>query len=322
MAKPRVFISSTFYDLRQVREDLERFVRELGYEPVRNETGSIPYGKEEPPESYAYREVELCDIIVAIIGGRFGTESQQVSGFSISQAELKRAYERGVQVFIFIEQNVMSEYSTYQINKDNKNIKYKYVNDIRIYEFLEQLYQLPRNNTIAHFQISSDIVGYLRTQWAGLFQRFLQDQKRASEIKILDEMKGVAGTLQQLVAFLTRERDDKDEAIKNILLSNHPAFRRFAKITDTRYRVFFTTGDELTTWLKARTWRPVEKDSSDKDSVMEWYNEKINKYIKLTENIFDAGGRLKIYTDNDWRDDWVNVADAPVPEPKQDDLPF
>ena len=41
MAKPRIFISSTFYDLRQVREDLERTIRELGYEPVRNETGSI-----------------------------------------------------------------------------------------------------------------------------------------------------------------------------------------------------------------------------------------------------------------------------------------
>ena len=31
MASPRVFISSTFYDLRHVREDLERSVRELGY---------------------------------------------------------------------------------------------------------------------------------------------------------------------------------------------------------------------------------------------------------------------------------------------------
>jgi hypothetical protein len=57
MARPRVFICSTFYDLRQIRDDLERFMRDLGYEPVRHETGAIPYGKELPPEEYAYREV-------------------------------------------------------------------------------------------------------------------------------------------------------------------------------------------------------------------------------------------------------------------------
>ena len=46
MAKPRVFISSTFYDLRQVRQDLDQFIMSLGYEPNRNEEGDIPYGKD------------------------------------------------------------------------------------------------------------------------------------------------------------------------------------------------------------------------------------------------------------------------------------
>jgi hypothetical protein len=44
MAKPRVFISSTFYDLRQLREDLDDFIRSMGYEAVRNEEGNIPFG--------------------------------------------------------------------------------------------------------------------------------------------------------------------------------------------------------------------------------------------------------------------------------------
>src|SRR5687767_14713621 len=98
MAKPRIFISSTFYDFRQVREDLERAIRELGYEPVRNETGRIPYSKEQRLEASAYREIELCDIIVSIVGGRFGTESLEEPGYSISQVELKRALEQGIQV--------------------------------------------------------------------------------------------------------------------------------------------------------------------------------------------------------------------------------
>lgn len=41
MAKTRIFISSTFYDLKQVRADLGSFIRSLGYDVVRNEEGNI-----------------------------------------------------------------------------------------------------------------------------------------------------------------------------------------------------------------------------------------------------------------------------------------
>ena len=116
MAKPRVFISSTYYDLRYVREDLERFIISLGYEAIRHETGQIPYGKEAPLEESAYREVALCDIIVCIIGGRYGTDSNTREG-SITQNELEQALRKGVQVYVFIEQNIHSEYETYLLNQ-------------------------------------------------------------------------------------------------------------------------------------------------------------------------------------------------------------
>jgi hypothetical protein len=57
MAKPRIFISSTFYDLRQIRSELDKFIMNLGYEPLRNEEGDIPYGKEEELQKYCYREI-------------------------------------------------------------------------------------------------------------------------------------------------------------------------------------------------------------------------------------------------------------------------
>ena len=37
MAKPRIFISSTFYDLRQIRSEIDLFIETLGYEAIRNE---------------------------------------------------------------------------------------------------------------------------------------------------------------------------------------------------------------------------------------------------------------------------------------------
>ena len=334
MAKPRVFVSSTYYDLRQVREDIERLINELGYEPVLNEKGDIAYGKEDRLEEYAYREIDICDILISIIGGRYGTESQHDSDFSISQNELKRALERGVQVFIFIERNVNAEYSTYQLNKGKENVRYRFVDNLRVYEFIEQLQKLPRNNSIATFETAADITAYLKDQWSGLFQRFLQEQRRRVEFDTLQEMNSVSATLRELVTYLTEERKNKDDAIQSILLANHPVFRKFADLTKTHYRVFFSNQKEFTAWMGARGWRIIKEDKWDEDSVQEWANndrEKFNGYLKITNNLFHEDGRLKVFTESEWNDNWVNfverqaspssVDDSP-PLPPDDDVPF
>jgi len=314
MAIPRVFISSTFYDLKQVREDMERFIRELGYEPVRHEAGNIPYGKEERPEKYAYREVELCDILISIIGGRFGTEASEAGPYSISQQELRTAIEKGIQVFIFIEKGVSSEYNTYKLNKDNKDIKYGFVDNVRIYQFIEEIYGLPNNNPIAFFDTSKDIINQLQLQWAGLFQRFLQEQQRMSELRILDEMKSVASTLRKMVDYLTASGQNKDEVIQNILTINHPAFRRFAQVTQTKYRIIFTDKDELMAWLESRGLVLDEVQSMVGVGEGEFadYHYKRNKKMGikfLQSQIFDSHDKLRIYSGNDWDDEWVFAYD-------------
>ena len=147
MAKPRIFISSTFYDLRQIRSDIDLFIETLGYEAIRNEEGDIPYGKEEALEEYCYNEIKSIDILISIIGGRFGTEAKQ-NAYSISQTELRKALKEKKQVYIFIDKNVLSEYETYQLNKDKEDIKYKFVDNIKIYQFIEEVKNLNSNNNI------------------------------------------------------------------------------------------------------------------------------------------------------------------------------
>jgi hypothetical protein len=326
MAKPRIFISSTFFDLKQIREDIDLFIRELGYEPVRHETGSVAYGSKEAPEKYAYKEVATCDILICIIGGRFGTEARDSGGHSITQTELKHALERGIQVFIFIESAVHSEYGTFSMNKDNADMKFKHANDRRVYEFIEALYGLPFNNAIKVFESSSDIIHYLREQWAGLFQRFLTEERRTEEIRVLAEMKSISGTLSQMVDYLTAQAKGKDRIIESILLTSHPAFRLFAKLTKTPYRVFFENRKELETWLSVRNFKPVGKDALDKDSIAEWWNKDSRDYIRMTHNIFDRDGRLKPVNPEEWNDAWITITnlpeDRPPTPPDDDDVPF
>jgi len=220
MAKPRIFISSTFYDLRQVRTDLDTFIENLGYDPVRNEEGDIPYGKDEALEEYCYKEIKAVDILVSIVGGRFGSESKR-NNSSISQLELKTALKENKQVYIFIEKNVLSEYETYLINKDNTAMKYRYVDDTRIYQFIEEIKNLNANNNIKGFESASDISKYLKEQFAGLFQRFLEEQTRIKEVSLIRNLEKTAQTLNKLVNFLSDENKGQTEEINKILMINH-----------------------------------------------------------------------------------------------------
>ncbi|WP_447500027.1 DUF4062 domain-containing protein [Acinetobacter oleivorans] len=41
MTKPRIFISSTYFDLRNIRSDLERYIKERNYDAILNEKDTL-----------------------------------------------------------------------------------------------------------------------------------------------------------------------------------------------------------------------------------------------------------------------------------------
>ncbi|PCE27526.1 hypothetical protein BWP39_03210 [Paraburkholderia acidicola] len=323
MAKPRVFLSSTYYDLYQSREDIELFVRSLGFDCVRHETGAIPYARDSRLESSAYREVEQCDLFITIIGGKFGSESKETEGSSITQNEISRALEKSIQVYIFVEQNTLTEYQTWKINKENNSMKFRYADDVRIYQFIDRLYALPQNNPITGFKTISDVTSYLQEQWAGLFQRYLSQQQRSAEVTLVEDMKGVATTLKEMVDFLQRSNQDKDEALRSIMSTSHPIFAKLAKLTGTSYRVYFTNKNELRAWLKARSWTAADKDSYSKNSVEEWYNDSIG-WLEFKKNFFTPNGQLVNIPQTEWNDDWIQITaiSKSSSTEDEDDIPF
>jgi hypothetical protein len=314
MAKPRVFISSTYYDLRNVRSDLERFMREQGYEPIMFERGNVAYGAEERLEEDCYREISTCDILINLIGGKFGSESSN-SKYSISQNELRTAVKLGKQIYIFIEKSVHAEYATYVANKNVKGFTPTSVNDIRVFGFIEEVMALSGRNPIQPFEISQDIVSFLREQWAGLFQLLLQEHGRQREVNLFEKIESTADTLNQLVTFLTEERSKGDQTVKDILLSNHPLFIALRKTMKIPYPIFFKNLGEMEALLNARKTNPISKKEWDtpdyREYLSEWFKSK--KILKIFERLFEKDGKLKIITPDDWKDEYVSLEDMPKP---------
>ena len=62
MAAPRVFISSTYYDLKHVRNDIGDFIRSLGYTPVMHDRGGVAYTQTDTIENSCYSELTTCNL--------------------------------------------------------------------------------------------------------------------------------------------------------------------------------------------------------------------------------------------------------------------
>ena len=183
MAAPRVFVSSTYYDLRHVRDDIEIFLKGLGYVPVMHDKGNVTYTQGDVSlEQACYNELATCDIVVCIIGGKFGTQSSG-SDFSITMEELQEAIHRRKIIYIYILKDVHAENYTYIANKDTGSFNPYHVDDIRIHEFIEKIKNVLKNAPILPFESVSDITSNLRQQFAGMFQHLLTKEATATETK-------------------------------------------------------------------------------------------------------------------------------------------
>lgn len=313
MSKPRVFISSTFYDLRLVRLELDKFLRTLGYEPVRNEVGDIPYGKSEALENYCYKEIGNVDILISIIGSRFGSSSEGDKARSISNVELKTALRENKHVFIFIEKNVFIEYETYLLNKD-KEIEYKYVDNTNIYKFIEEIKSLPNNNNIKEFETADDITSYLREQFAGLMKQYFMDEQKYRETNIIKDINTTADTLKKLVDYIQNTNQDKQEGLKEIIKTSHPVVKSLKTLLKINYKFYIENYTDLENILQARGY---EKDIID-DNIFE-RKDKDKKYtLKINGKLFDAEDNLIYYKPEEWREDMITIES----ESLNDDLPF
>jgi hypothetical protein len=93
MRKPAVFVSSTCYDLKQVRADLHMYLDNAGFEPVLSEYSTFPVDPGAATVANCRKVVEnRADIFVLIIGCRYGSTDED--GKSVTNLECKRQGKR------------------------------------------------------------------------------------------------------------------------------------------------------------------------------------------------------------------------------------
>ncbi|MBU0611193.1 MAG: DUF4062 domain-containing protein [Armatimonadetes bacterium] len=218
MAKPRVFVSSTYFDLKHIRTSLERFIESLGYEAVGFERGNIAYTHEAPLDQSCYRDVRNSDIFVLIVGGHYGSPASTDKSAttdapeaydSVTKQEYKAAVEQDIPIYILVERQVYTEYQTYCRNRSKPDVDWAQVDSEGVYRLLDEILAQPRNNPVHEFDASRDIEDWLREQWAGYFRELLQragqQQQLASLSEQVSQLRAITTTLQTYLEEVVRE---------------------------------------------------------------------------------------------------------------------
>ena len=305
MALPRVFISSTYYDLQYVRNDLEEFIKGMGYEPVMHDRGGITYVQvEETLEQSCYSELLTCDIVVCIIGGKFGTESS-AGDYSITMRELLGAVKENKYIYIFVQDDVYGENATYIANRETGSFIPVRVDNIKIHEFISEIKANIKNHPIQGFKAVANITGFLKSQFAGLFQRLLSQKAAQTESKTYYDIKEIADEIKQLTKDFAEEKDGFFNKFHSTIYAMNPIITIIGQKIGLSKSSFFATDIEA---LK-EFLRVIDFDF-DEDVFSEWYeftcklNTETHK-LSVRKDAFDEQGRLRRFGRITNTDEWV-----------------
>lgn len=265
MAKPRVFVSSTCYDLKEIRSQIREFIYDYGYEPILSEFGDIFFDYGEHPQDSCFKEIEKSQMFVLIIGNSFGSTYYKTKNLSspssITMEEFSKSINFNVPKHIFINRFVDYDYQNYlraweryinklssegKLSEDNVENKQKvrrefddtypfpYESYRNLFRFIEKIYA--ENVGVQTFEYSTDIKHYLKQQWAGAMYSFLTKDKTipVQEVQnLVQKIDGISVTLRSLL----EGKDSKDDKLSFDLTSIRVA-QNYSGIEDIKKQVF------------------------------------------------------------------------------------
>lgn len=219
MARLRVFVSSTCYDLGVLRNQLRVFIEAQGHEPVMSDYNDILFDPRQHTHTSCIEEIVGCDVVVVIIGSRLGgasipealervnvdslfsssssTETLKTKdNISITQLEVLKAIEESIPIFTFVDERVWHDHATYEKNKSKSIIDQIEFSSIEkpktarfIFEFINFLRHRSSNNGLTPFSRYSDLEESLSQQWSGFFKRLLIEQRqKTGDIRRIDAL--------------------------------------------------------------------------------------------------------------------------------------
>jgi hypothetical protein len=174
-SKTTLFVSSTCYDLSQVRADLRDFSESVGLEPILSEFDSFPVNPNQNTLSNCLEAVKnRTDIFVLVVGGRYGSIAD--AGKSITNLEYFEAKAKGIPKYVFVKEDVLALLPIWKANPDADYSSA--VDNSSLFEFIVELRD-SGDVWVFPFANAQSIISTLRKQLSYLFAECLDLRAKA-----------------------------------------------------------------------------------------------------------------------------------------------
>lgn len=226
---PTVFISSTIEDLHHVRDAVRETISELGYQPIMSERGDVGYMNETSADAACYQSLKECQLMVLIIGKRYGSKTHGSGTVSVTEHEYDTCMVHKPRLITFVDGEVLNFKRVFDANPDaRKGMKYPGMDDASAtFSFVDKVKSASLRNAIIPFSSVSDVQCKLKMQLATLFHDLLEEHANASKAtldEIMVEVKTIRNALSEKappdMRFLTVFKfllDDKNKEFSQFL---------------------------------------------------------------------------------------------------------
>jgi len=314
MAQPRIFISSTCYDLQEIRFQLRSFIEDFGFIPVMSEFGDIFFDYQKHIQDSCKDEIEKSQLFILIVGNNYGSIFYKQKDLvslpdSVTMQEYRKAIETDIYKHIFVNKFVDYDYKNYQksLNKfitshlEKNEIEESQIEDTVItlksdfnktypfpqdsykyvFHFLDIIYSLKTNNAIITYESFEDIKNSLRKQWAGFMYESITKSKSVP-MNLVEKIGDKITKVENQIRLLAEGQIKKESGASKITFD----ITRLAK--------------ELN----------LEEFSKIKQEI----HQMLNKLLEVDTGIFDSHERIKLRqkVDSKTIDNWFSSLEKVV----------
>lgn len=189
-----IFLSSTCYNLVDLRAEVEKFITENGHTPMLSDRDNFPIPLGKHRHDICIENVNLCDIFLLVIDNRYGAPYYKDSSISITHAEFNEAVRLGKKIIVFTRKNIFNERQSFIKNHSpEKPYIPAYTDNIKTFELIDETQKNVNGYWNQYFEDSPQLKGQLRTILESEFKSTQTEKDKAKStigIKI-DSLSGL-----------------------------------------------------------------------------------------------------------------------------------
>lgn len=296
----RVFISSTVYDLIDVRAELAEQLRTLGITPVLSDDKLSDFHVQHDVNSIetCLVNVDSCDEVILILDKRYSATLEKFGygEFSATHLEYKRAIEKKIPIRVYVRDRLEADFAIWKRNKQN-DLKLSWIDkkDVGLFNLLNEHTPLETDATTSNWYYTFTNSIDLKAAITKHFEKRMLPERLTQSIQ-----NNNFPLIDMKVDVLYRDIASPKKVLLKVILSNvgnTPAFHFYCyqedMKSDNRYCVIFYPNQSVTLNI------PWEFDMTERFLIVEYKSPigiSVYERFKVTAQIGDeailTGGEL------------------------------